>query len=69
MADACNLLQKYHGDSSKEMIKPAFLGTNYPWHKDLRVVKRDFFLSDFLLFSEHSLNYLCEAELTELKEP
>ena len=39
------------------------LATNNNFHFDFRVIKREWLLSDFILFSEVSLNYLTPIEL------
>jgi len=39
------------------------LGTFNNHHFDFKVIKREWLLSDFILFSEASLNYLVPIEL------
>ena len=74
ITNACKLLHEYHKEAidanqdSYNNSDQAFLGTNYHFHWDLRVNKRHWLLSDFLLYSELSLNYIHEVELREVKE-
>ena len=67
-ADACALLTEYHPSASH--LSPVYLGANFSnhYHCSLKIVKRDWALSDFLLFSAHSLNYVREVELREHRE-
>ena len=66
IADACKLLHEYH---IADDLQPVMLGTNFNFHFDLRILKRDWLLSDFILFSEYSLNYLQPVELRECRDP
>ena len=74
VTDACSLLREYHRETIDRQDKgcvtseQVLLGTNYFFNWDIQVMKRDWLLSDFLLYSEHSLNYVQEVELREAKE-
>jgi len=64
IADACQLLVTYHGHDG---VSPdsVMLATNYHNHFDMRIAKRDWLISDFVLFSEYSLSYAHQVELRE----
>lgn len=69
VSNACNLLELYHND--RDLVGPCIgkqrlLGLNNYGHYDFPIVKREFLLSDFLLFSELSLNSLIEVELSPI---
>jgi len=67
--DACKLLLAYHsnqgGEEGDVAAERVMLGTNNNFHFNLQISKRDWLLSDFILFSECSLNYLAPVGLCQ----
>lgn len=76
VTNACKLLAKFSADDTnlgiasqhKQELQQAFFAKNFHSLLNPTVTKRDWLLSDFLLYSEHSLNYLYEVELRETKD-
>ena len=62
-------MNEYHGSESNPTTSDQLmLGTNHNFHFDFRIIKRDWLLSDFTLFSDFSLNYLQPIELRQQQD-